>query len=1207
MSFSIPTLELTFCSVTGTPWEGLAAVRFQGEPGPTIAVREHLTEKQRADLRWYIEEYSYSVLDRLQQDRAHRIEESLEAYGRALWEGIQGPTVQAWLGAVQILHAQQVQQAGRLELRAQTPADELAFRSPWELMRVGMQGNRGTLLHQLGVTVVRRPMADLPNLGFADTSSGLRVLAIVCRPDDAGFLDPRYSPQAILEALDGRPEVSVDFCRPGTLLALTRQLEQAREKGRPYHVVHFDGHGTTIQQEGGIGALCFEQADGAIDLVRAPKFGDVMARFQVPLMVLEACRTSMTVSAQETVAGGLLRRGVGTVVGMGLSVHMDLTRTLMAGFYGALARGRTLGEALQAARNEVYASPRRRLDLGPDGATLELHDWFVPQLYQGGQDPALLSREPVKRKGPKPVEPLWVGFPPAPRAGFQGRAMALHRLERALWNHSVVVLHAPGGMGKTALAREAAHWWTRAGFFEGAVFVSLEQSPSPQAIVAKVGEALEGEKFRRRKDGERWLDGQLEKRRLLLVWDNFESVLPAFQGGTPLDPKFASLVGRWTGKDSRVLITSRDGKVGLDAWPMALPELSLTEGLHLVVQMLEKLGIDRRERERRHWTSEALEPVVERAGGHALALELVVPHLPRLGPEKVASELAESLADCTQEHGEERNRSMAASLEFSIRHLSEGASEALPSVALLAGGCLEGLAPGVVGVDLMAWVTLRKELERLGLVRVEGRTLRPHPVLAEVKPLAAGPEDMKRYFSVMRDFCAEFDETVRSERAKAAMDAMAASEGVVRRAVVIMVDGGNQSQAWEMADSLKLFLERSGRAAEGAALINALHARIDTGGELTPVSAALAGQAIMARAADDPAEAVRALERMLERLEEVKGWDTRSQRAQLLRDIGVVQYDFNQQPALALGPLRRAKELLLELEAAGKAPTNNRATVLGDLANALNALDRLDEALAAAEEGLDLNRKLGDWPAVARALMGKANILRSDRRDQEAWACYLDAMQTAQDGGDEEALGGSWYNFGVLAAELGRLDDAAGLLRKAFDAFQRSEDRSGQLFILNALGNIESERGDYETALGWYEQAFERATRMGDHLEQARVRMGRASVREKQASKAQDPATRRLLLADAISEDRKALIVWEQFGPPRFIARSYYNLALHLLGADQPNEAQEQAQRALAIFERLRAAPDVWQTLWVLEEVSRALGDLDATEDYRRRKEAARA
>ena len=127
----------------------------------------------------------------------------------------------------------------------------------------------------------------------------------------------------------------------------------------------------------------------------------------------------------------------------------------------------------------------------------------------------------------------------------------------------MVVVHAPGGTGKTALVREAGHWWTRTGMFpDGAVFVSVEGNPSPQRLVGLVGEALEGPDFYQREDPAAWIEQQLAQRRMLLVWDNYESVLPAFNAGQPTPPEFAELARRWTSGQTRLLVTCRDAEVG---------------------------------------------------------------------------------------------------------------------------------------------------------------------------------------------------------------------------------------------------------------------------------------------------------------------------------------------------------------------------------------------------------------------------------------------------------------------------------------------------------------------------------------------------------------------------------------------------------------------------------------------------------------------
>ena len=38
-------------------------------------------------------------------------------------------------------------------------------------------------------------------------------------------------------------------------------ISQARKDKQPYHIVHFDGHGTYLPRTG-VGALAFEQDDG---------------------------------------------------------------------------------------------------------------------------------------------------------------------------------------------------------------------------------------------------------------------------------------------------------------------------------------------------------------------------------------------------------------------------------------------------------------------------------------------------------------------------------------------------------------------------------------------------------------------------------------------------------------------------------------------------------------------------------------------------------------------------------------------------------------------------------------------------------------------------------------------------------------------------------------------------------------------------------
>src|SRR5205823_6642724 len=161
----------------------------------------------------------------------------------------------------------------------------------------------------------------------------LRILYIVSRPSDTGFIDPRLTTKALLAALDPLgPNVQIDFCRPPTLEHMREMLREGQASGDPYDVVHFDGHGTYLQ-EAQIGALCFEEPDdgsgaSTTDFVKADELGNLLAKHNVPLVVLEACR-SATVGKTivfRSVAPRLIQAGVHSVLSMSHSVHVEAAR-----------------------------------------------------------------------------------------------------------------------------------------------------------------------------------------------------------------------------------------------------------------------------------------------------------------------------------------------------------------------------------------------------------------------------------------------------------------------------------------------------------------------------------------------------------------------------------------------------------------------------------------------------------------------------------------------------------------------------------------------------------------------------------------------------------------------------------------------------------------------------------------------------------------
>jgi hypothetical protein len=121
----------------------------------------------------------------------------------------------------------------------------------------------------------------------------------------------------MLDALDVLPagHLSVDFCDPPTLARLEETISQARREKQPYHIVHFDGHGTYMPRTG-IGALVFERDDATRHLVPGRQFGDLLVSLKVPLVLLEACRTADLSDKPVfgSVTPALLESGVGSVI-----------------------------------------------------------------------------------------------------------------------------------------------------------------------------------------------------------------------------------------------------------------------------------------------------------------------------------------------------------------------------------------------------------------------------------------------------------------------------------------------------------------------------------------------------------------------------------------------------------------------------------------------------------------------------------------------------------------------------------------------------------------------------------------------------------------------------------------------------------------------------------------------------------------------------
>ena len=412
-----------------------------------------LTDDDAERLRWYLETY-LQFPGAGDHARAKGVEGQLISWGHGLFGAVFG-TPEGTHVYRNLMLAADAGQPCTITIGATEPE---ILAQPWEMMR----DRRGPLAFQ-GVTI-RRQLKKVDRPRSHKLSLPLRVLLIVSRPKDIGFIDPRNSIAPLIDAIASLPpgSVTVDQCDPPTLKRLEEIISQARKARRPYQIVHFDGHGTYLPRTG-VGALAFERDDATTQLVTGTELGDLLARQDVPLVLLEACR-SADLSDQPvfgSLAPALLDRGVGSVIAFSHSVHVKAARLLVERFYRELADGLSIGQALEEARAALHADRRRWLHLGPDAESVELQDWFIPQLYQVGPDPTLLKPQTKKKVSTDSPAPLFTpvtlhGFPPEPMYRFQGRAQELLELERAFRQYPAVLLSGMSLAGESVGCRDGA-------------------------------------------------------------------------------------------------------------------------------------------------------------------------------------------------------------------------------------------------------------------------------------------------------------------------------------------------------------------------------------------------------------------------------------------------------------------------------------------------------------------------------------------------------------------------------------------------------------------------------------------------------------------------------------------------------------------------------------------------------------------------------
>ncbi len=832
-------------------------------------------------------------------------------------------------------------------------------------------------------------------------------------------------------------------------------------------------------------------------------------------------------------------------------------------------------------------------------------------------------------------------FLPPPQFGFHGRARELHDLERRFRSQRGVVLHAMGGMGKTALATEAAHWWTRSGLFrDGACFVSFEQFANAERVVQVLGTYLAGPNFEQLPAAEqrRRTIEVFRQKEVLMVWDAFENALPQFSKNDASSPytdderhRLSELFRDLTtgqGK-GRLLVTCRPGETHLpSAHRFELHGLARADSLWLLSSIVKRDGLTlddpRLSRER-------LDPLLDDLSDHPLSLELVGPHLRTLTPEVIRADFGKLLEKFRQDAPEERNQSLLASLEFSRRHLSAAAREALPWLGLFNGGVFEQLLLDVSGLAPGVWEPLRCELQSIALVQSEedieinGRPfLRYHPTLVSAaadRSLAEKPEVREHFIGVYLVLMEALDKAFIGSQSRAAIEILSREEANYRTAVQWAVADQKFQAAAALGDAFRIYLQRTSRLRERNAWVQWLKDVMTQQG-FTEDAAFYEREHAWTRFTEgDSKGAVDQLQTLVERIRKTSEFDSTSQLALSTAQLGRVlnERGDSMKAIPVLQEATRLHENMIvkaggqSLEKVLAAPDSSGAATelydlcatMGDLANALRDAGQHDKALSVAQKALGIRQKLGIDRNVASGHVQCARILLEMARFDEAEFLYDSALVAARKVGDKAMEGTILQNQGGLARKRNQLERAIRFYQQALQLFHEAGNQSSIMRTYCLLGVVEQKAGRLAEARVWYEKSRELAVQLKDQpcLAQTIHNIGIVCQEEGEAARklGDEPAARRHFEA-ALGSVEESLQIEQARGNKPSEADSWSQLAIIHLLLGNLDAAERHANEALRIHESL-GLKEAWNDYNTLAEIAQARGDLAAAPEWAQKRD----
>jgi tetratricopeptide (TPR) repeat protein len=806
---------------------------------------------------------------------------------------------------------------------------------------------------------------------------------------------------------------------------------------------------------------------------------------------------------------------VASVVAMSHSVLVETARRFVQVFYAALARGARVGEAMLDGQRTLKDDTFRGRVFGV--GELRLEDWFVPVLFQEKEDPQLFRITPTKQTKEDLQAALKTRLgelPPEPPTGFIGRSRELLALERLLRKDRYAVVRGQGGEGKTALAAEFARWLVRSHQVRRAAFVSVETHSNRTAVLDALGRQLvPGFSVATFDDWDKavqHVERALAEQATLLVVDNMESILlpPYVETPEALSEdarleleSILQLCARLMAKgETRLIFTSREALPAPfdgDRNRRELHQLDREDAVKLVERVLNREAAGTATDADR----EATEQLVDAVHGHARTLALLAPSIRSRGVAATRIALIELMAEMEKKFPGNREQSVFASVELSLRRMSAANREKARVLGVFHGGVSLAVLNMMMEWEEEELASLANELIETGLATLNRYNhltlnsalcpyLRGQFTTDENAALTARwTEAMRAYAEFLRQQCNEDAELAATLTALDMPDLFALLEFEHCK--------GDAEKTLNLATSLSRLLLFSGkpRLLERVAQVHVAataalgktwnHTRFQS--QLTQFDQQLANGRL--RGAFDGAT------QLLRRARAA------GEKAYFDADYDLAMASFFMARVLkSIGESEQALPLLDEAQERFEAVAQNRSSraaegmirvCFSERGDCLRRLGRLDEATAAYEESIRLSEESADdrQTAVGKVQLGTVRL--GQHCLEEALKAYEEARERFTRLGEPYSVSSCWHQAGRVYEDMGLSEAAEDAYRKSLAIRVRIGNVFGQAETLNELGSLYSSLKRYEEAVTFYRQSADKFAEISD---EARAGVARTNI-----------------------------------------------------------------------------------------------------------------